>query len=210
VDRDEFRVMDQRACRQQLGLPQDKKIVLFAGSLEKVKGLRYLLEAWEQLAAGGKALLVLVGDGSRKAAVLASLEKRGLRGSVLVQGAKPCAEVPVWMNAADAVCLPSIREGYPNVLLEAIACGKYTVATAVGGIPEIITSSATGLLVPPGDSGTLAGALRQALARPCGAPVTGQVRSWKTAAGDRLELFHAVLRRQNGAQHRREALLKWI
>ena len=55
-----------------------------------------------------------------------------------------------WMNASDVICLPSLYEGCPNVLVEANACGKPIVATDVGGIPELVNNNSR-ILVPPGD-----------------------------------------------------------
>jgi glycosyltransferase involved in cell wall biosynthesis len=69
-----------------------------------------------------------------------------------------------WMNACDLFCLPSLDEGTPNVLLEALACRTPVVATDTGGIPEIV-SPESGILFPKGDVPALAGALRAALER---------------------------------------------
>src|SRR5439155_27155037 len=80
-------------------------------------------------------------------------------------GARPHEEIPVWMNASDVLCLPSLNEGLPNVALEAMACGLPVVASRVGGVREIVQEGENGSLVPPSDAGALAAALRAALAR---------------------------------------------
>ena len=67
------------------------------------------------------------------------------------------------MAAGDVFCLPSLSEGLPTVVCEAMACGRAVVATAVDGTPEIVDDEATGLLVPPRDADALAGALRRLL-----------------------------------------------
>ena len=72
------------------------------------------------------------------------------------------ADLADWMNAADFLCLPSHSEGLPNVLLEAFSCGLPVVASAVGGIPEIVNEN-NGRLVPPGDSAALAKAITETL-----------------------------------------------
>jgi glycosyltransferase involved in cell wall biosynthesis len=70
----------------------------------------------------------------------------------------------MWMNSADVFCLPSLNEGWPTVLFEALACGKPIVATNVGGVPEAIHSDRYGILVEPNQPQMLAKALRTALA----------------------------------------------
>jgi glycosyltransferase involved in cell wall biosynthesis len=78
-------------------------------------------------------------------------------------GARPHEEVPQWMAACDVCTLPSWNEGTPNVVLEALACGRRIVATRVGGTPAIVTSETLGILVPPKDPLALATALEKAL-----------------------------------------------
>jgi glycosyltransferase involved in cell wall biosynthesis len=89
-------------------------------------------------------------------------EGRSKRRAILV-GARPLAEVPLWMAAANLVTLPSHHEGAPNVLLEALACGRPVVATRVGGIPDIVHRDELGALVPVSDRPALAAALARAL-----------------------------------------------
>jgi glycosyltransferase involved in cell wall biosynthesis len=72
-------------------------------------------------------------------------------------------EVAWWMAAGDVFCLPSLSEGLPTVVCEAMACGRAVVATAVDGTPEIVDDGATGLLVPPRDAQALATALDRLL-----------------------------------------------
>jgi len=83
---------------------------------------------------------------------------------VFLLGARPHEEIPLWMNACDVLCLPSLSEGLPNVALEAMACGLPVVASRVGGVPEVVRDGVNGFLVPPSDPGALADALRRALA----------------------------------------------
>jgi teichuronic acid biosynthesis glycosyltransferase TuaC len=77
----------------------------------------------------------------------------------------PQEELAGWMRAADVFCMASRREGWPNVVNEALACGTPVVATDVGAVPEMITSEAYGAIVPPTDDEALERALETALAR---------------------------------------------
>ncbi len=77
-------------------------------------------------------------------------------------GAQPHEKIPLWMNASDVLCLPSLNEGLPNVALEAMACGIPVVASRVGGVPEIVHEGVNGLLVPSSDSNARRDALRRA------------------------------------------------
>jgi glycosyltransferase involved in cell wall biosynthesis len=98
------------------------------------------------------------------------------------------------MAAADLVTLPSYMEGCPNVILEALACGRPVVATNVGGIPEIL-SCESGELVPPRDSATLAHALASVLDGNWDASDLSArgSRSWETVAAELLEVFESIL-----------------
>jgi glycosyltransferase involved in cell wall biosynthesis len=153
-----FSPADPVAAREELGLPVEGVLLLFVGLLVPVKGLSVLLEALESL----KDLpltTVLVGDGSEEPALRRQAEAAGL--DVLFAGRQPATQVHRWMAAADALVLPSLSEGRPNVVLEAQATGLAVVATAVGGTPELIDDGRTGVLVPVQDPDALAAALRR-------------------------------------------------
>ena len=108
--------------------------------------------------------LVLVGDGPERAAIAAAI---GARGHLL--GNQPSARVALAYQAADVLVLPSEREGWPNVVTEALAAGLPVVATRVGGIPQILgdpVPKGRGALVAPGDVDGLTAALRTCLAEP--------------------------------------------
>jgi len=87
----------------------------------------------------------------------------GLKDHVLIAGPQPHAELARWFSAADATVLATQSEGWPNVLLESLACGTPAVATRVGGTSEIVRDGRDGLLVPYGDGQALARAIGQAL-----------------------------------------------
>jgi len=98
--------------------------------------------------------------------------------------------VPVWMGACDILTLPSHHEGTPNVLLEALACGRRVVATRVGGIPDVIHRAELGSLVPVKDVDALARALGDAITTPYDAGAVaalGARGGWDDSAGRLLE-----------------------
>src|SRR6185312_8449317 len=105
------------------------------------------------------ALLCVVGSGDADGEVAARVRALGLERSVRLCGRQLHTMVPWWMSAADVFCLPSHMEGWPNVVLEALASGRGVVATRVGGIPELVTDGKNGVLVPPKDPEALAAGL---------------------------------------------------
>jgi glycosyltransferase involved in cell wall biosynthesis len=156
-----FHLRDRAEARAALGIAADAELIVYVGRLVPEKGLRELIEAMGTLATTHpRATLALVGEGPMRGA----LEGAVSGGRVRLAGVQPPDVVAAWMAASDLVTLPSYSEGHPNVLVEALACGRPVVATPVGGIPEVVDPSCS-LLVPPRDAAALAGALREALER---------------------------------------------
>ncbi len=158
IDRSRFRPADRAAARQALGLPRDGSIVLYVGHIERHKGSFDLVRAFAILSKARKDVsLVMVGDGAAVADCRKLAEALGVHVSFV--GPKPHDEVPRWIAACDTFTLPSWNEGMPNVVIEALACGRRVVATRVGGTPDVVTSDTLGALVPPRDPPALAAAL---------------------------------------------------
>jgi len=157
VDLERFAPRDQAAARAALGLDGlgDGPVVLFVGGLIERKNVVTLADA---VAALPGVTLLVVGDGPLRGA----LEGRA---RVRLAGARPNAEVPEWIAAADVLALPSRPEPFGQVLLEAMACERSVVATRIGGPPEFVTPQA-GVLVDPGDAADVRDGLRRALALP--------------------------------------------
>jgi glycosyltransferase involved in cell wall biosynthesis len=166
VDVHRFQIADQAQARQSLALPLDRRIVLFVGNLLRSKGAGDLLEAARTLVVDRDSapLVVLVGAGDDREWLDAHVQQYGLAEHVQLVGARPHAEIPRWIAAADLLCLPSHREGCPNVVLEALACGRPVVASAVGSVPDLIDVYC-GAVVPPQAPEDLAAALRTVLSR---------------------------------------------
>jgi glycosyltransferase involved in cell wall biosynthesis len=156
LDKEIFARGDQGAARARLGLPPNGKMILFVGNLLQSKGAVDVVQACAQLRDRGIAFYCrMVGQGSDAAAVERLIRTSHLGEHVSCVGARPHAELADWFRASDVVTLPSYSEGIPNVLREAISCGKPFVSTPVGGIPEI-TDPSFGILVPAGSIAELA------------------------------------------------------
>ncbi len=154
-----------RELRARLGAGALRPLWVCAGRLEEQKGQHVLLDAVAKLASRGLEFrLALAGEGSRRAALEAQAASLGLSSRVEFLG-RVDAIGPLLL-AADAVALPSLWEGLPLTLLEALARGRPVVASAVGGVPEVIEHGVSGLLVPPGNACALAEALEQLHRKP--------------------------------------------
>jgi len=191
-----FHVRDRAEARRQLKLDSDAELALYIGRMDLRKGLRELVEASAKLHATHPRLQVyMVGEGPDRPQITQSIESAGATG--YIHTLPPCTpdDVAVWMAAADLVTLPSYMEGCPNVVLEALACGRPVVATRVGGIPEIM-SDACGRLIPPRDANALAEALEAVLSAEWDASSISAhwSRSWSTVARELLHIFESVAR----------------
>jgi glycosyltransferase involved in cell wall biosynthesis len=142
-------------------IPAGAPIVGVVARLEPEKGHPTLLDAWPRvLASMPDAHLLIVGEGSQRKALEAQAHSLGLA-SVTFTGRRD--DVPAVTAALDVAVLPSYREAQGLSILEAMALGRPVVASAVGGIPEMIEHGRTGLLVPPRDPDALANALLRML-----------------------------------------------
>ena len=112
---------------------------------------------------------------------------------MVFHGREDHGRIPYWHNAADVVCLPSLEEGCPNVVVEALACGTPVVASSVGGVPDLIAGAKQGQLVPPGDVCALANAIKQTLCttRPRPTRDDSAIYHWDRNAQN----LHAILNR---------------
>lgn len=138
VDTSLFQPLNQIKVREKLGIPLGKEVVLYVGSLRFVKGVDFLFECARRTP---NFLYIFVGGGN---------VRNDLKNCMFV-GAHPHDEIPLWMNAADMLVLPSRSEGLPLALLEALSCCTPVIASNVGGCPEVIRHDRTGFLVPVGD-----------------------------------------------------------
>lgn len=167
VDLSRFRpaaASERWALRQTLSLPARAKLVLFCGRLLHDKGVDVLINAWPRVRrAVPDGVLCIAGEGAERASLEALAHTLGIAASVKFLG--PIADPAPYLRAADVAVLPSRTEALPVTLLESMACGLPTVATNVGGTPEIIDES-MGVLVQPENPLSLGDGLIDALSSP--------------------------------------------
>jgi sugar transferase (PEP-CTERM/EpsH1 system associated) len=168
VDVTQFPVASVQAtaqARRAIGMPVKVPLVGSLGRLHPQKGFSDLLTAFAQVRQRIPSVrLFVAGDGELRDDLEAQARSLGMAEAVTFAGVR--ADVPEILAALDVFVLPSLWEGMPNAVLEAMASGLPVVATAVGGTPEVVMDGVTGLLVPPQDPGALARAIERLLCDP--------------------------------------------
>lgn len=190
-----FFPMEKIKTRRSLNLPVDKKIILFIGSLIPGKAVDVLLHAFACMNKKD-VILLLIGKGDSELELKALAKELHIGTQVYFIGSKKHDEIPLWLNACDVFCLPSHREGFPTVIVEAFACGRPVVATKVDGVPEAITNDTIGTLVEPGNAEELAAVLNKALEKEWDYQAIaeyGKRFSWDTIAEEYTELYKNVI-----------------
>ena len=163
---DLFFPRDMLECRAFLHLPLDKKIILSIGNLEPVKGHLYLIQSIKKIILNyNNILCIIIGSGSLFSTIRHYIHENNLEDYIILVDRKPHEEIPFWINACDVVILPSLNEGNPTVMFEALGCGKPFIGTKVGGMPEIISSDDYGYLVNIADPIDLMNKISAALNR---------------------------------------------
>jgi glycosyltransferase involved in cell wall biosynthesis len=190
---------ERDATRARLGLAEGDQVVAVVAMFKEQKGHRYLIEAAAALApAFPAARFLLIGEGELRGDLERRIAAAKLEATVRLLGLRP--DVPELLAAADLFVLPSLWEGLPMALIEAMAAGLPVVATDVSGTRGVVIDGETGLLVPPGDTAALSRAIANLLDNPGRAAqmgsagrrrVDGQFSARKQAA-DHLSLFAAA------------------
>ena len=194
-DHSVFHPSSRSDARLKLQIDPSAKVIAYIGRMDVRKGLCELVEAAASLRATQPRLHVyMVGEGPDRSIIERAIQTNHAAESIRIMPGCSFDEVAVWMAAADLVTLPSYMEGCPNVVIEALACGRPVVATNVGGIPEILPSGC-GLLVPPRDPAALANALASVLDSTWDATAISaqQSRNWSVAAAELLEIFSSLV-----------------
>jgi glycosyltransferase involved in cell wall biosynthesis len=191
VDLAIFRPVDRAAARGELGL--SGPVLVSVGHLIERKGHDLVVEALAMLP--GCTLLV-VGEGPQRTALSRLAVRLGVADRVRFLGEIAHERLPAIYGAADLLVLASSREGWPNVVLEAMACGTPVIASQVEGVPEMITSRDAGLILPERSAAAIAAAVEALLADSPSRAATrrhAEAFSWVATTQGQLRVFRAVL-----------------
>lgn len=198
VDLKLFHPIERNCCRASLGLDVDRTILLSVGNLVPVKGHETTIATLTKLPT---ARLLFVGDGPDRAALGSLADRYGVADRVTFLGNRPQATLAELYSAADVLILASRHEGWPNVLLEAMACGTPVVVSDIPGMSEIVSPD-VGRLFPSGNPEALAGAISAILQHPLDRRVVRKYAegfSWRNTTSGQLALFHGILQRKSEA-----------
>lgn len=157
----------REALRQQYGIGRNAKVLVFIGRIARDKGIQELLAAFEGLVTSGHDChLLLVGPSDEECGGESFLMAGAPRAAGRVHAVGYTDQPERYLAIADALCLPSYREGFGTVVIEAAAMGVPTVGTRITGLSDAVVDGVTGLLVPPRDAVALEQALRRLLENP--------------------------------------------
>ena len=192
VDTELFRPVDGSYWRGRVAA--GRKLIASVGLLIPRKGHDLLICAIAKLP---DIHLVIAGQGPDEEKLKALAKSLGVADRVELVGSVPHEELPALYSAADMLVLATSREGWPNVLLEAMACGAPVVATNIGGIPEIITRPEAGVIVPERTPEALAIGISQILDDPPDRAATrshAKAHGWDEVIAEQVKLYQDVLR----------------
>lgn len=172
IDTERFKPMERNeALAEALGMGKRKEkrtVMGFVGELREKKGLRTLLDAYAQVNKTRPTTLLIVGE------IRAGEDRQAFdefcraqpEADILVTGYVPHEDLPAYYALMDVFVHPSLRDGMPNAVLEAMACGKTVIASAVGGVTDVIQDGVDGLLIPAHEAGRLGAVIAEALEQP--------------------------------------------
>jgi teichuronic acid biosynthesis glycosyltransferase TuaC len=199
VDLQLFQPVERDAVRARLGL--DRFTLLAVGHLVPVKAQELAVAAMAQLP---DVQLLIAGNGPNRGMLEQLARELGVADRVTLLGAVPQAQLRDYYGAADALVLPSEREGWANVLLEAMACGTPVIASRVWGTPEVVAAPEAGLLMTERSAAGVADAVRALRANYPDRAATRRYAerfSWDDTSAGQLALFTQVLARQGAAAY---------
>jgi glycosyltransferase involved in cell wall biosynthesis len=203
IDISEFNIqVNPFEIKRNIGIGEDKKLVLFVGRITSQKGVTYLIQAVPKiLSSHPDARFVIVGDGWELGTIKNMIYSMGLGEYVKTLGFLPDHTVKSLMKAADVMVVPSIYEPFGIVALEAMASGTPLVASDVGGLSELVEHGKTGLKIYPANPDSIAWGINTILSNPQWARTMAQNAlaivkekySWEAIAAKTAELYRKLL-----------------
>jgi starch synthase len=202
IDPDEYRPVRDPAVLHRFGVPADRPFALFIGRLTRQKGIDALLRAAALLPRDHQVVAITSAPDTPKVAEELRALARNTPNVLWIEQMPPRNDVIPLLTAATVFVCPSVYEPFGLVNLEAMACETAVVASAVGGIPEIVVDGETGTLVPPGDASKLAAAIAELLDDPDRAARYGKAGrarvlehfTWRTIAEQTAALYRSWAR----------------
>ena len=202
INTDIFYPRNRSKARTRLGIQGDTKIILSVGGLVKRKGFHRVIPHLKKMKMDFKDILfIIVGgesvEGNYSGELRALVNELGLEDVVRFEGLQPPEKLPYYYAAADIFVLATANEGWPNVIVESLACGTPVVATDVGGVKEIITHDDLGYTVPFDDPEALYAKMKKALGQSWDHEKISSYacrRSWNNVADEVLTMFKEILR----------------
>jgi len=185
VNPDLFQPKDKKILRQKLSLPEDKVIFLYAGNFNIEKGLEVLIRAFSEMEMEhDNARLLVVGSGPLEVKINTVVDELNVAKKIIFVGRITHDKVPDYLAAADFLCLPSLREGCPNIVLEALSTGTPVLSSRVGAVPEMLKSenNTLGLMAQPGNVDDFAKILKQSLTMSWNNPLEFEWINWQESA----------------------------
>jgi phosphatidylinositol alpha-1,6-mannosyltransferase len=206
VDENGFRPMKGAGIKKRLGIPRETKMVFAVGRLVEKKGFEFLIRAMALLE-NRNAVCAIGGTGPLEQELKLLAKSLGLEKRVLFPGWIRNSELPLWMNDSDVVAVPSIVDSCGDtetlgiVAIEAIACGRPTIVSGVGGLVDVVKDGYNGFVVPQKDSARLAEKIGAVLSnRGANSEMGRNARrhavenfSWSKTVGRTIEIYERLL-----------------
>lgn len=191
VDQNKFKRTKQEQARERLNLNYKKKYVLFIGNFQIEKGLANLIDAVNIIREEDFHLLV-IGGGPLESQIKQQITELKLGDKITLIGRVEHNQIPDYLSAADTLCLPSLREGCPNVVLESLSSGTPVIASDVGAVPDIVSKPEWGVIVKPDSAPALAQGITDGLKLDKSNMPVFEWYDWQKNADLVLEQFEAI------------------
>jgi len=196
IDTEKFKILNKKECRKRLNLTLEHPMILYVGRLSEEKSITTLIKAMHHLKTNNTSVTAyILGEGRLLDDLQSETITLGLEDNIHFIGKVEHDEVGTWMGATDYLCLPSVMEGCPNVILEALGSGRPVIASTVGAIPDIVTDQ-SGILFTPENVSELSNAINQAIDKEWNEDEilkSVELLSWEHAAENYYNVFKSII-----------------